>query len=385
MAEEAKGVEVLEAPITTVEIRPTLADIAGEGLAPAEVELATKHKLVETEKNEEAKAKPDLKVIKPDVKEAKAEEQPETAEEMAADPKAQAAIIDPAKEADLLKGFDHKGKGLYWKMKSETLRRQAVETEKEHVQIKLKAAEDRAKRLEEENKVLKTTPAKPAVKAEPKLDAFGNAIEEPVVDEKDKPLTKKDLEDIEAKKTEAAKKEQETQEERNARATVLVTALNAQEADAQAQYEDFDTAMTLADTIVRNAKNIASIFPDQKKQTKALMLSQAFFHATRNADKFKEGDYNAADIAYELGTMHPDYKPNGDGKLSKSDGGIDPEKAKKVIENSGKRGSSAALPAGGGKRFVPYEEMNAETLSALSPADYAKVPKEVRQKILRGE
>lgn len=381
MSEEAKGVEVLDAPVTVVEVKPTVAEaIEVGGLSPAEAEMAEKHNLVKTEGTEK---KVELKVVKDEAK-ADDEPAPATVEEMAADPKAQAAVIDPVKEAELLKGFDHKGKGLYWKMKSETLRRQAAETEREHTEIKLKASQERAKKLEEELKAEKEG-KKTSVKTESKKDAFGNDIEEEVKDESDKPLTKKDLDDIEKSKQEKLDADAKVQEENNARAKVLVETLNSQEAAAKARYDDFDEVCKLTDVITKNIRTIETIIPDPKLANKARALAQLFFHATHNADKIKTGDYDAADIAYELGQLHPDYKPNGAGKSSKADGGLNPEKAKKIEANLSKRGSSAALAAGGGKRFVPYEEITLEVLESMSSADYAKVPKEVRQRVLRGE
>lgn len=368
-----EGVMIQEGKTNPVEAKPTLADLADAGLNDSEIKMAEEQKLVQSSEPDDKTKPQDDQVQEPK------EEPKEPDISKRAD--VQEAFSDPEKEAELIENFNKNEKGLYWKMKKENARRQAAESERDHVLLKLKVAEEKTARLEAEAQASKTQPKKAADSEEPKVDVFGNPL--PAEPDADKPVTKKDLEAMQ--KADAVKRDKEIadQSEKQARAEKLTSILNAQEADAKARYEDFEPAVQLAVELMKNAQNLDTVFPDARTQSRARKLLTDFFYATANADKFKDGDYNAADVAYELGKLHPKFgTPNGSGKSSDKNGDMDPEKAKKAIQNAGKRGSSAALGGGGGKKFVPYEEMNADQLAALSPSEFSKVPRDIRQRIL---
>lgn len=380
MAEE--GVMIAEPKAEPQEtVKPTMADLAQTDLSPAEVDLAQKNNLVSDPKKVEDPKKEEPAKVEPK-KEEPAPEPEKKPSQLALE-----AMDDPEKEAELIKDLNKTETAFYLNQKKERLKRQAAQLDRDYVATKLKGAEERAARLEEENRALKAAP-KPAVVKEPKLDVFGNPVkEEETPDDENKPVTKKDLQEIEKEKTEKEKKAADAEIDRRARGEMLTRVLNEQEVDAKARYADFAPVMELAVKILKVAPNpseISEIFPNKREAARARKLCLDFFHATANADKFEEGDYNAADVAYELGKMHPEFgKSNGAAKSSEKNGAIEPEQAKKIAANASKRPSSAALPAGGGKRFVPYEEMNAEQLGALSQSEYAKVPADVRRRILQ--
>lgn len=378
MSDNKDGVMIAEAKAEPQDTAPiTLAELADTDLSPKEVELAQKHHMVEDASAgtaAAATAKDTTKVVETAPK-----------KDDAAPLKVLEAMDDPEKEADLIKDFNKNEKGLYFKQKKERAQRQTAEVERDHLAIKLKAEQDRAARLEEENKTLKVPK-----KSEPKLDIYGNPVEEEKKDDdENKPVTIKDLKEIEKEKTEKAKKEEDDNAARMERAQKLTGVLNAQEAEGEVVYgEPFKPAIVLATKILAaaNSKSLDSIFGgDKKAASRALKLCIDFQYATANADRIPEGEYNAADVAFELGKMHPEFgKPNGSGtETPKKDGAIEPEKAKRAIDNASKRGSSAALPSGGGNRFVPYEEMDAAQLAALPQTEFAKVPREIRQRILQ--
>lgn len=382
MSEEAKGIEVLDKPEAPAVVeKPTLAEVAEAGLAPAEIAMAQKLEIIQPDKKDDPKPEK-----KEDPKpEAKKPEQEALLEEM------REAFDDPDKEKALIPTLNKREQGLFWRMKKDNHTRRAAEAEKDQVLMKLKVQEEKAKKLEEELEAAKAkAKEKPkGEKPEPKLDVFGNPVVEDVPDEDDdnKPLTRKDLKDLQKANEEQRKKENQDEEEKKAEAARLLNVLNAQEAEAKTRYDDFDQTVDFTNKLIAAAagKNLDELIPDKRDQSKAIKLMKDFFIATRNADKFADGDYNAADIAHELGQMHPDYgnKPSGDGKNSNKNGGLNPDKANKVIENASRRGPSAALPSGGGKRFVPYEEMTIDQLAELPQEDFAKVPRAVRDKLLR--
>jgi hypothetical protein len=367
MSDQPKGVVIEEIPVAAEKTVPTLAELKDAGLSQPEIKMAERLKIIEPDKKDEPPAK---------AEEKKADEV------VAPAPEVQDAFNDPEKEATLLETFNKNEKGLYHKMKKENFKRQAAEADRDQVALKLKVAEERAARLEAEAKTRAEAP--PAKEEAEKLDIFGNPIkEEKKADEKDAPVTKKDLEDRDKAEAEKQKKAAEAEADRRGRAEKLVIVLNAQEADAKARYSDFDHGMELAVDIMKNANGLDKIFTDKRQASRAMKLLIDFNHASANADKFKDGDYNAADIAYELGQMHPKFsQANGGGKTTDRNGDLDPEAAKKIVQNSGRRGSSASISNGGGKKFVPYEEMTAEQLAALPTDEFRRVPREIRRRIM---
>lgn len=104
-------------------------------------------------------------------------------------------------------------------------------------------------------------------------------------------------------------------------------------------------------------------------------MARDLIKATAKPEDVPDGEPNAADLAYEIGKLHPDYKahPNGD-KSGNRDGDTKNSKLQKKLNNAGKR-SSAAL-SGGASKAVTVEEMTADDLLALPDADY----KEFRRK-----
>ena len=375
MPDKPQGVMVMEQTQNPeVPSKPTLAE-AADILSPAEVDLGVKQgAIVAPEKKEEAKKTEEKK---PEDKKG---------EDLSVRLEVQEAFTDPAKEAQLLEGYNKNEKGLYHKMKKENFKRQAAETERDHIAMRSKAQEEKIKKLEEENQTLKTQKPPKAAKGEPKKDIFGNPTEEEeIVEDGKKPVTKEDLEEIERKKSEAKKKEEDDAKDQEAHATKILSILNAQQAEAAEKYDGFDKELELAVAIMKIGDDLTEMFPDKKQASKARKLIVDFVYASRNADKFQEGDYNAADIAHDLASMHPEYgKPDGGGKADPNrNGGLDPKKADKIVNNASKRSSSASLSTGGSKKFVPFEEMTAEQLADLPAHEFAKVPKPIRDKFLR--
>lgn len=376
-----EGLMVLDepAPETAADAPVKLSEIAEGAMAPEEIELAVK---VGTVVDDEEAKKEEPKNEDESVKKSAVKAKPEFLE----------AFEDPEKEQELFAKFNPNEKamyknsrGLYRATKAAESKRKAAEIERDHVLMKQRVAEEKAKRLEAELEAIKT--AKPK-EEESEVDAFGNKVKKEAEDEK--PLTKKDLEYLKAKEAEEQKKKDEEAQEKNARAQKLVEVLNAQEADLMAEHEDAAEALTYADAIYKAAASntLDKIFPSPKMARKAYKLCVDFFHATANADKFGEDDYTAADVAYDLGRLHPEFgkKKDAGGASAKEDGGqLSPDKVNKIVKNADKRPSSASVTAGGDKHFVPYEEMTMEQLAGLSDEEYAKVPRTVRERLLRGD
>jgi hypothetical protein len=391
--EQKEGILVIEPKVESEAAESkaiSIAELSELDLSPEEIEAAGRYGLTAKEgPNEKGEKKEPIEKKKVgDVGDEKnnergkkedSSEEKEKAKDAKLPIEVQDAFDDPEKESHLLSSYNKNEKGLYFKQKKERAKRQAAESERDHVLIKLTAAEERAKRLEAENIAFKSSQKS----SEPKVDVYGNPVTDGSEgDAEDKPVTRKDLEEIAKKESERKEAEDQAIRDKTARAERLTAILNSQESEARSRYEDFVPAMEHAVKILGKVQDLGEILPDKRQAARAKKLCIDFFHATANADKFGEDDYNAADIAYELGKMHPDFKTGNGSKSVDKNVELNPESAKKAIENAGKRGSSAAVSGNGGKRFIPYDEMDAEQLANLSSEEFSRVPKSVRDAIL---
>jgi hypothetical protein len=327
----------------------TAADLEKEGLTKAEIESARKTGMIPKEDPKPADEKP-LKPAKPAVDPTKEGEQSQVA---AAKPegeqKPKAAIpardLSPAEEEVLLKTFGPGTdvRGLYFRMKNERRQRQAAEERAAQLDARLKALEQARQ-------------APPAESGE---------------DEDEKPLTRKALKEMLKAEQEQAKTVTDAQAQRQAK---LASAHQEQEEYARSVLPDFDGTVGLATDLV---KNLEALIQEPHKRSKVVKLYLDLKEATANADRYGLDDYNAAMIAYELGTLHPDFgkapKTNdsqtdktGPSKESpKGDGTQDPGKLSRIEKNTQRRASSASVPSGGGSRALSPDEVTLEDLDKM--------------------
>lgn len=234
---------------------------------------------------------------------------------------------------------------------------------------------ERAARLEAEKKAqeLSERLAKLEKVASREIDEDGNPI-----DPEDKPLTVRQLKELEEKK-EAERRAKE--EELNKKARVLAEAQTAQEEYARSVYPDFDSSIELVADL---ANNLDAYIPDRFKRAQVIRLIQDMKIAATNADQIDLDDYNAAMIAYEIGKFHPNYgkkagnaTPQKDGLASESNGKpkdptkanggqLSPEQMKRIAENTQRRPSSASVGNGSGKRVIDADDVTAEDLNGMS-------------------
>jgi hypothetical protein len=216
------------------------------------------------------------------------------------------------------------------------------------------------------------------------VDENGNAI-----DPADKPLTMRQLQELEQKRNEEFQKEEH---EKRVRANAVISAQKDQEEYARASFEDFDgTAKKAAEVM----QNIDTMFSEKWKQDKVVRLVRELQIAAANADKLGVDDYNAAVIAYEIGQMHPDFaKSTGDVPIRetlkdpKVNGGLTPDNTmKRIEENTQRRASSASISGGGGRRTISSDDVSIEDLNRMTSSERWKFREkhpERYNKLLRG-
>jgi hypothetical protein len=354
MSEEKK--EVQPQKEVQVEEKPSLTDLAEAGFADKEMKAAEKYGLVKKEDNSEE-----------EVKEEK------TAAEIAKDPDVQEAFTDPKKETELLKNYNQNETGLYFKMKKERQKRKTAESEKEHLDLKLKLAQKEGDKLKKKIERLKK-----------KADKKPSSELEDLLQEEDVKSKREEVEEEEEELENEEEKSEQEGEEKEKRAKILKSKLAEQEIDAKTRYKDFDSAVELASDILKNPDKFYEDEPRLKSKLKQKAMQ--LIRATQMADQFQDGEYGPADMAYELGQLHPDYEKSDAGgkkeESSKKDEGLTPEKLKKITDNSKKRSIGSVGGGSSRERADAYADLTAEDLASMSQAEFAKVPKETRSRIL---
>lgn len=339
--EPKKMVEVVDRPAPTAPEKPTRDELKQAGWTDQEQESAVKRGLA---------------VDKP-VDKTEPETPPAPVEEPAdktAPPKPAArtgpAEFNPTPEQEeafqKIFGPGTPPNGIFLHLKKERKARQAAEQ-------KARESEARIQALEAQ---LKAPPAPPAT-------ADG-------ADPDEQPLTLKALKKLEEEK---AQKAAETRAADQANHAKIKTAQQEQETDARERYEDFDHSIERATDLMAR---LDELVPDKKKQALILTRIRDLQVAAAYADQLGLEDLNASDIAYEIGRQHPEYgtpkpanpKLTNTGPTKESpmaNGGLTPEKLKRIEQNTQRRSSSASVPGGGGKRVVAPEDVTAEMLAGM--------------------
>lgn len=376
--EKVDIVEVLEPAPKVEKSVPTREEMREAGWSASELDAAEKRGMIQKNGTSPDKKKEDENGKKPPEAGTPTEKQPTAkadGEEKKPEPKKNAIpdfSMTPEQEKVFLQTFGEgtPQHGTYLRMKSERRARQA--------------AEARAKELEAQIESLKKAAETPTPKKE--LDDEGNPI-----DPEDKPLTVKQLKELERQREEERRK---AEDELHLRAQVVAEAQKEQEEYARALYPDFDETGKLA---VEVMKNLETLIPDEAEQEEVLDLIHQLQVKAASADKYSLTSFNAARVAYKIGTFHPEYakrkgngqgaEPDKDGKSkdpTKANGSLTPEQMKRIEANTQRRASSASIPGGGGKRTIAVEEVGLKELNAMSfeqrqkfkekyPEQYAKL------------
>lgn len=358
MSDEIQTVEVSEPVVEEKVERPSVEQAKAAGWSATEIESAKKRNMLTDGElsTEEAKDKKEAgEKVKAEAI-LKANEKPEEKKDV----KPQVNFLDemdreltPEQEKVFLENFPPgtKPRAFYFRAKNERHRRQAVEARNRELEEQLKNAPKVEKKV---------------------LDEEGNEI-----DPDDKPLTLKQLRELQEKERVEYEKKQSEQQERSQRVTEAQT---FQEEYAKSIYPDFDDTVNKAKEVMQN---LESLIPEKHKQIKAVKLFRELQTAAAQADKIGVDEYNAAMIAYEIGQLHPEYgkkaeiKPDGKQPLvdPKANGGLTPEQMKRAEANTQRRASSASIPGGNGKRTVVAEEVTHEELNRMNYEDRSRFKK----------
>jgi hypothetical protein len=192
-----------------------------------------------------------------------------------------------------------------------------------------------------------------------------------------------------------AKEEARRKAETETRAETIARTHEEQEKIVRDVYPDFDDALKLAKELATDLEAIE----DPVKQKWARKLMKDFHNAALNADKLGEDDLTAAELAYEIGRLHPRYGKSrqaeaiNDGTLNakpeispnNGTGGQKhtPEQMKRLEANTQRRASSASIPGSGGRRTVSPEDVTASDFIAMSPEKRAAFKEKYPEQMAR--
>ena len=338
---EAENVVTVEEPIADQPM--------SDELSPMELELAKKHKIDVTPKDESKPAE------KPVEKAEKKEEADIPVEELDSFEKLhdlyQAKPESFYKLPKNVKQLYHSQKGLYRRMKDEEEKRKKVEDDFGLDKINNTVARIKLDRIKNR---LANPDGLTVEELQELLDEKKEAEQNP-----DKPLTKKDLEEFEnKKKTQAEKEAEQTRDAQvkqgeKIRASEEYAKENIEDLTG-GKYKNFDDVVTLVQEVIK------------AKPRYAKTLNEAFQGDSTGED--------IVDVLLDIAKLNPNY-----GTSVKTEKKSD-ETVEKIVKNAGKQQTSATLSGGRGTRDIHIsEDMDPEEAAKV----WDKIPREMRHKILK--
>lgn len=376
--------------------KPTLSDLADAGLSKGEIEIAKAQGLVKGDSDGGDKGDgsdgasnkgTDKKDGEPDAKKEEKEKaernrvltKGKSPEQIIAEIGEKGALSQEQEQA-LMANLSQNGQAMYWAQKKERQKRQ--KTEGEFNEFKASTQ----KQIDDLKAELAATKTKKAEDDPLDLDGVDAAEE---VDPENKPLTKADLDKIEADKKAKADEEKKNLD---GRITEVRDALNYQQEEAKERYgsEEFESALGFTNEMLTkaNAGQLEELYPEPRQRSRIIRKVVDLLKAFASADQFEAGDFNAADMTYELAKEHPKYKPvvkktNANGNKNGETGADgNPEDVDRALKNANRRGSSATLN-GGSSRRVALEELTADQAVKVPLKNWNKLPKEHRDRLLQ--
>jgi hypothetical protein len=241
-------------------------------------------------------------------------------------------------------------KGILYDLRQERERRIKAEAERDYVLTKDKFGKKAAKEDPEPEEVDDEDPLKGR--------------------EDDDLLSVRDIKAVLQKAKEQDRKKQDSdalkRKEESDKARSYKERIDNLEVDFKKSHPDYDDALKLVEELAKD-----------KKFTPLIMsLGLAANHP----------EFNPVELAYEIAKLHPDFGR----KKAKSGSAETPENLHRMIKTAEKAKSSAGVASGGNgvKSFSDLEQMETDDLGAalasMTPAQYAQVPRKLREKVLRG-
>jgi len=328
------------------------------GLSATEIKMAEKQGLIKGEKKDDDAKGEEKK--KDDAGEKKAAEEEKDTKAIR-DAEFEEMSKDPQVEHEKLNKYTKNEQAMYFLRKKDKQKRQQAEAERDHLILKNRHLEEKLDGLIADLDKLKKSGKS---KVESDDDDFFSDKES----SENEGLTKEQIE-TKIEETLAAKKKQEEEGEKSKREMmkVLNERLNNDEAEVSARYTDYQVVTDIAIDFIKNHDKTGYAY-----QTVAKALADP------------EG--SPAEVLYSFGKYHPKFKELYDqaGKLGDDGDERSTKQIDKIVANAGKRKGSANLGGKtGGNKPVSVEDLTLADIAVMSPEEYAKIPKPIRDRLLR--
>ena len=264
--------------------------------------------------------------------------------------------LEPQEEVELTDKYNRNEKGLYFKAKKDHLKKQKAQNERDL--LKIKTAEQDKELADLKKKV---------------AELNGEII--PDEEDPNRIITAAELKEELDKKDKAKKDEDIQEQEKREKAKTKLESISK---IGKKKYTDFDKTMGLAKEVLAT---------QLEKSARARALHETYLSAIVLSDNegTAESEELVADIAYEIGKLHPDYK-TGTSVSDKNEAKIKSEKAnlEKILANKEKQKSSAAIGgSGGGQRVISEDDLTPQDIKGWEQNRYNALSRRTKDRLLR--
>jgi hypothetical protein len=373
MSEDAKPVtiEISEPAVASSKPQITIDEAKESGLSAAEVADAKRFGMVSDSTDEE---KPESKATP--TTEGENTQTPATEQRKPENTDIRELVdqeLDPEKEADAVKDFKPNEKALYWKFKKEKRQRQRLEEENKSLREKQANSQKTDAVVEELRRKIA------ALEAGKKVEG-GEDVEAEDDEDLDRPLTKRELMELARKQNE---ENQRIRDEQQQKITATRQKLEKFEEVARERYEDFDRVMELSAELVKQGDTLLPAGHPLRKKAELAVKRLKF--ALENPDQFSD-EYGVADIAYELGELHPRFKssnaPDPAAPNGKQEPGLSPEQMERLKKNASRPPVSASVTGGAGRRVVSEDDITPAMAENLTQKQWEKLSDKTKARLL---
>jgi hypothetical protein len=351
MSEDKGTVEIPE--VTVVEPQPEVVVEDLKELSSAEKEMAEKSG-----------------IVKKEVVDEKKEDKPPVEDTDKADVSNQTFEDTEKNEAVLIKNYNKNEQALYWKWKHDKRERQSAQAERDLALVREKSLKGElekirnnstlsVEKLNKINKVL-TGPAD-----EITVEALQAIINETPgkVEDKEKPLTVKDFEEIQGKQKQEA--ESKASEERYVNNRIK----DAEDFGKTKFGEQYDEIMLQAQEVIEGKVELPAIIDRESLSTKLVEAIRS-----KEVDLEKISDYVVG-----IAKLNPRFgKPKETNSVKKETN----ENIDRILKNESKQKTSASVGGGSGRRVVSYDDLTVEEAARLSTEQWRRLPQAVKERLL---
>jgi len=323
------------------------------GFTPEEIAMAEKQGMIKkpAEPSDADKKKADAEAKETADNEKKATEEKEKA---LLNKKDEDLTLE--EEHEKVAKYNPNEKALYFKQKKERLKRQEAQNERDL--LKIKTAEQDKELADLKKKV---------------AELNGEII--PDEEDPNRIITAAELKKELDKKDKAKKDEDIQEQEKREKAKTKLESISK---IGKKKYTDFDKTMGLAKEVLAT---------QLEKSARARALHETYLSAIVLSDNegTAESEELVADIAYEIGKLHPDYKA-GTSASDKNKAKIKSEKAnlEKILANKEKQKSSAAIGgSGGGQRVISEDDLTPQDIKGWEQNRYNALSRRTKDRLLR--